>query len=349
MKININNKKIKSLFLLSLVGSSVGQQASENQTEALVPSATSYPVLPQLSTNFTSAEIIQKGPEQNVLIAGYPILVGINGINGTVWNKCTGSFVIVNTNSSQCQNGNDYGGFLTSFFCLPPVFLDPNATQPGVVNWDNSVSLGKLYYGPEMNWNKSIDNYWHLSAEYVYISANLNSVKLLPLVPKTTDEGTTDLLPVIASSNPTSPGLPVCVYGAASGYQCGNITELNLNLAVPNLWIKGGPCDWCTDWMLNNLNKVDLGTNGLLIEDIGAPVYTETQIGDRTLAQALGHVSIVDNNDPQHQTFYYTPLEQTLDGIKNDHSCTYSLLTYNETSSQEYDQLLAQIELPPKK
>ena len=101
--------------------------------------------------------------------------------------------------------------------------------------------------------------------------------------------------------------------------------------------------------MLNNLNKVDLGTNGLLIEDIGAPVYTETQIGDRTFAQTLGHVSVVDNNDPQHQSFYYTPLEQALDGINSDHSCTYSLLTYNETSSQEYDQLLAQVELPPKK
>ena len=69
----------------------------------------------------------------------------------------------------------------------------------------------------------------------MYISANLSSVKLFPFVPKTTDEGTTDLLPVIASSSLTSPGLPVCVYGAASGYQCGNITELNLNLAVPNL------------------------------------------------------------------------------------------------------------------
>jgi len=101
--------------------------------------------------------------------------------------------------------------------------------------------------------------------------------------------------------------------------------------------------------MLNNLNKVDLGTNGLLNEDIGAPVYTETQIGDRTFAQALGHVSVVDNNDPQHQTFYYTPLEQALDGIKSDHSCTYSLLTYNETHATEHKEFQAQVEIPPKK
>jgi len=101
--------------------------------------------------------------------------------------------------------------------------------------------------------------------------------------------------------------------------------------------------------MLNNLNKVDLGTNGLLNEDVGAPVYSETQIGERTLAEALGHVSQIDNNDPQHQSFYYSSLEQALNGIVSDQSCTYSLLTYNETNAQEYQELLTQIEIPPKK
>lgn len=169
-------------------------------------------------------------------------------------------------------------------------------------------------------------------------------MKLFPFVPKTTDEGTTDLLPVIASANPTIPGLPVCVYGAASGYRCGSITEVDLTLTVPNPIFKES-----SDLMLSKLNKVDLGTNGLLNEDIGAPVYSETQIGERTLAQALGHVSVVDNNDPQHQSFYYSSLEQALDGIISDQSCTYSLLTYNETNAQEYDKLLAQVEIPPKK
>ena len=80
----INNNKIKSLFLLSLVGLGLGKEEQQNQTEALVPGKTIYPVLPQLTTNFTSAEIIQESPVQNMLIAGYPILVGISGLNGTV-------------------------------------------------------------------------------------------------------------------------------------------------------------------------------------------------------------------------------------------------------------------------
>lgn len=333
----INSKTIKSLFLLSLVGSaSAKEENSKNQSEI------NLNLLPQMMLNLTEEGNTDKGPVQNLLAAGSPILVGINGPNGTVWNKCTGSFVIINTNSSECKDGNDYGGFLTSFFCPPPVFsVTP---PPGVVNWDSSVSLGKLYYGPEIYWNRTLDDYWHLTAEYFYISADLTSVKLFPFVPKTTDEGTTNMIPVISSSNPTSPGLQVCTYGAASGYRCGGITEVDLTLTVPNPIFKES-----SDLMLNNLNKVDLGINGLLSEDVGAPVYSETQIGERTLAQALGHISIIDNNDPQHQTFYYTPLEQALDGVNSDNSCTYSLLTYNETQAEEYKELLAQVEISPKK
>ena len=86
-----------------------------------------------------------------------------------------------------------------------------------------------------MYWNDTLpDKYLRLTAEYVYISADLASVKLFPFVPKTTDEGKTDFLPVISSSGSTAPGLPVCVYGAASGYRCGNLTAVNLNLVVPN-------------------------------------------------------------------------------------------------------------------
>ncbi|CAG8449701.1 11237_t:CDS:2 [Racocetra fulgida] len=266
----INSKKIKSLFLLSLVGSASGKEEKpNNQTEI------SYPVEMNPKEMFKSInyswefaandeKIADKVPGQNLLAA------------------------------------------------------------------DSSVSLGKLYYGPTMYWNRSLDDYWHLTAEYVYISADLTSVKLFPFVPKTTDEGTTDMIPVISSSDPTSPGFPVCVYGAASGTRCGNIAEIDLNLTVPNPIFKES-----SDLMLNSLNKVDLGTNGLLSEDIGAPVYAETQIGERTLAQALGHVSVIDNNDPQHQSFYYTPLEQVLDGVSSDHYCTYSLLTYNETEASK--------------
>ena len=329
--------------MLSLVSSGTGQQTSNSQSEITYPSKISFNSLPQMTANLTEERNAGKGPVQNLLAAGSPILVGSSGPNGVVWNKCTGNFMIVNSNSTECKNGNDYGGFLTSFFCLPPVLS--TTPPPGVVNWDSSVSLGKLYYGPTMYWNGTLpDKYLRLTAEYLYISADLTSVKLTPFVPKTTDEGTIDLLPVISSSNPTAPGLPVCVYGAASGYRCGKLIAMNLNLVVPNPVLpKWG------DLMLNNLNKVDLGTNGLLSEDVGAPVYCETQIGDRTLAQALGHISVIDNNDPQHQSFYYSSLEQALDGIISDQSCTYSLLTYNEKNAEEYEELLNQVEIPPKK
>jgi len=56
----------------------------------------------------------------------------------------------------------------------------------------------------------------------------------MPFVPKATDEGTTDLIPVTSSANPTGPGLSVCVYGAASGYRCGPLTEVGSSLTVPN-------------------------------------------------------------------------------------------------------------------
>src|SRR6185312_12619308 len=124
-----------------------------------------------------------------------------------------------------------------------------------------------------------------------YGSERIN-LQYKPFVRKITEEGNIEMLPVIASSDPANPGLSVCVYGAASGYCCGTLTE--------NTGEVGGS------------REVDLGTNGLLSEDIGAPVYTETKVGDRNLAHALGHVVRINNNDPQHQSFYYTPIEQAL-------------------------------------
>jgi hypothetical protein len=70
--------------------------------------------------------------------------------------------------------------------------------------------------------------------DYNYVS---NRTELVPFVPKTTEEGTKDLLPVIASANPTTLGSEVCVYGAASGYQCGNLIAVNAKLTVPDIYI----------------------------------------------------------------------------------------------------------------
>jgi hypothetical protein len=82
--------------------------------------------------------------------------------------------------------------------------------------------------------------------------------------------------------------------------------------------------------------------------DFGAPVYSEIKIGKVTLAEAVGHVSWIDNGDYQNQLFYYTPLQHALDIIASYYSCNYILLTYNENNAQEYDQLIAQMEIPVK-
>lgn len=62
--------------------------------------------------------------------------------------------------------------------------------------------------------------------------------QLVPFVYKTTEEGTKDSLPVIASTNPTTLGSEVCVYGAVSGSRCGNLAAVNVNLTIPNPYIQ---------------------------------------------------------------------------------------------------------------
>ena len=338
----INNNKIKSLFLLSLVGSSLAKEEKpDNQTEITHSNEISFNSLPEMGTNFTHGKVTKRdNPKQNVLMAGSRIAIAEKWTDETTWINCTGSFVIVNSNTTDdgCNYGNDYGGFLTTLFCHPP--LTDVAPQPPVTNWDGSVSLGNIFYETTFTGDVPYPD-WKAIGEFLYISANLANVKLLPFVPKTTDKGTTDFLPVIASSNPTAPGLSVCVYGAVSGYRCGHIIEVGAIVIAPVPTLGG-------HLSLANLTKVNLGNKGLITGDFGAPVYSETQIGERTLAEALGHVSWIDNEAYQNQFFYYMPLEYALDMIKSDYSCAYSLLTYNETNAQEYDQLLAQVEISAK-
>jgi hypothetical protein len=96
------------------------------------------------------------------------------------------------------------------------------------------------------------------------------------------------------------------------------------------------------------VNKVDLGeASGYSWEDLGSPVYSVSNIGDRTVAQALGYISFIDNNDPSHHYVYYTSLDKLLEYWS--FKCQYNLMIYNENNAQEYDKLLAQIEVPPKK
>jgi hypothetical protein len=119
----INNNKIKSLFLLSLVGSGLTKEEKSNNQTGIADNGVSLNSLPQLATNLTDTKIADESPERNVYAAGTPALFSVRSINGVVGNKCTGGFAVVNTNSSECGYGNDYGGFLTSFFCFP--------SQPG--------------------------------------------------------------------------------------------------------------------------------------------------------------------------------------------------------------------------
>ena len=134
--------------------------------------------------------------------------------------------MVVNTHSSECLGDNSYGGFLSSDFCYS--YPEPAGSALPVTSWDGLVILGETSF-----------EYSHIEGiDYNYIknesSRGTVDLPLLPFVLKTTEEGTTDFLPVIASANPTSPGLAVCVYGAAAGYKCGNLTAVNLNLTVPN-------------------------------------------------------------------------------------------------------------------
>jgi hypothetical protein len=96
------------------------------------------------------------------------------------------------------------------------------------------------------------------------------------------------------------------------------------------------------------LSKVDLGTNGFeSSEDTGGPVYSLlNQQGKKTVAQALGHITWIDNTDPNHKLIYYTPLDKALSAIFNNTKCSYSLLTSNDTNAKEFQ---TQIEIPTKK
>jgi len=130
MKINLNNKKIKSLFLLSLVGSS---SAKENNQTGISSNEINLN-----SLNLTDAKVADESSVQNVLVAGSPILITANSYPDNIiyQSKCSSSFLIVNTNSSDyCADGNDYGGFLTAYvFCYPSVLEPVNSRLKEVYN-----------------------------------------------------------------------------------------------------------------------------------------------------------------------------------------------------------------------
>ncbi|CAG8670899.1 9120_t:CDS:2, partial [Ambispora gerdemannii] len=86
----------------------------------------------------------------------------------------------------------------------------------------------------------------------------------------------TELYPVTSDFTPTEPGLKVCAFGQGSGYLC-----------------------------------VDLGTEGMVSqEDLGGPVYAQSNNSGTTTAQALGHIVATNNDDPNHKFLYYLPIDK---------------------------------------
>lgn len=126
-------KKLKSLFLLSLVGSGLGKdKKADNQTEINLNS------LPQMGANFTKRE---DNSNQTLLFAGYPIIIESQ-------KNCTTAFM-------GSMQGVDV--FITSARCLvnggcesrdPPVPCRGGNIFDNVYGYvgnDNVKRIGKVY------------------------------------------------------------------------------------------------------------------------------------------------------------------------------------------------------------
>jgi hypothetical protein len=99
----INSNKLKSLILLSLVGSNLAkEEKTDNQSELTLNS------LPQIGTNFTKRE---NETDPTYLFAGMPIYLGSFGGNYQI---CLNGFPVVLSGSKCLLNGP---GFLTSVQC----------------------------------------------------------------------------------------------------------------------------------------------------------------------------------------------------------------------------------------
>jgi len=347
----LNSPKIKSLFLLSILNSGSANKEKSvseptNQTNVAYPNlgwANFFGKISGNSANFTKEKVAEEDPKQNIFVAGFPIMVGVYGSNGVFQNNCTGSFVVINTNSSEYEHSNDHGGFLTSFFCLPPVTLATTTPLP-VVGWYgyDSFWLGEPYYGSIIEGNTEGI---FITADYLYVSANLVSLQLIPYVTglTTNDKTVKELYPVTGTGlGSVTFGSKVCAYGAVSGHHCGNLIATDLELTIPSPWVNGN------NITIKGLSGVITGATGFESEeDIGGPVYTKTIMGGRTLVQALGHITSLDNSNPNYKSFYYTPIDKALSAIFGSSNCSYALLTYNWQQSTN-EELQAQVEVPLK-
>jgi hypothetical protein len=232
------------------------------------------------------------------LFAGY-------WINFENQKNCTASFVV---------NKQGINGLLTSArCCVNNNCLNGNVFDTAYENEDdgNVTKIGQVH-DAQFGGDNGLD----------YAFVTLDSIDWKPFhytAGLTYDNGSmTELYPVIADFAPTELGIPICASGQSSGYLCGNLTELNLDLVVTNPWT-GRPT------ILKGINKVDLGKYGFeSSEDLGGPVYVKTDKNGTTTSQALGHMVATNNDDPQHKFLYYLPIEKVLTAANTE------LLTYQE-------------------
>ena len=331
----INNNKLKSLILLSLVGS-----ASTNEEKPTSQSELTLNSLPQMGVNFT-----KRGNETDPIFyvfAGYPIF--IEDDSGANLGNCTLGFAV-----NIVSNNNDMGGwckgtgdaFITSVRCCQK---HPHCFGYNVflTNYEKKINTGIVHYSTYTDtsgWQRiNFDFFEILMPRF---EEDRKKIKFIPYVAGKEN----NMYPVIGLGV-VELGGEVCAYGSVNGYLCGKLVETGSSLEQNQ---EG------TIYTFAGMNKVDLGEgHGFDSErDLGGSVYVTNTIGERTTAQALGYISGVDNSDLNHKFFYYTPLSAFIDYAKvlNDDwgNCAVELITYNENNTQEYDQLLAQMEIPINK
>jgi len=260
----INSNKIKSLVLLSLVGSNLAkEEKTDNQSELTLNS------LPQIGANLTKR---QDNSDPILIFGGYPISITEQGGgcgNDICLDDCTAGFAIVfpdeNASSSCSLGGGGSTGFITSVNCCPsqenwedcssdPVWLNSKEHKNGI----GYVVVTSLTYS------------YPIELDFAVVYSVPALVKFLPYVVGENN----DLIP-ITSYGSASVGEKVCAYTATGGHVCGKVTNETNGFAI----------------------KVIMEVDSNVV-DYGGSVYKKTNIGERAIAQLVGHIT--DNDDYLH-------------------------------------------------
>ncbi|KAF0507917.1 hypothetical protein F8M41_018873 [Gigaspora margarita] len=285
----IFTKIIIQLFILSLLGFRSGEKiVSESQN----PPAISYPTrinLGETFKNYDQSQPINKrdtDESDRAIYAGYPISFENQ-------KNCTAAFI-----------GNKQGidGFITSAQCCVRNNCNFFPNQPSDNVFENEDDGNVTQIGAAYDMMFGI-----IGLDYVFVTSILIDWDNIPYATGLTlDDGTiSELYPITSYLTLNETGNKVCAYGAKSGYRCGLLNEINIEITVPNPW----------NGSLTNLsvNEVYLGVKGFENEDIGGPVYIQIDNNGFTTAQALGHITSIFNDDRTgSKYFYYTPIEKVL-------------------------------------